>query len=151
MMEACDLVNYTHTSTWSGTSNAQTRFTKKYFNLRSRSLVKHAEECGILPFDSMFPSDHIPLCVDFNIVKLFGHPVIGTTKSALRDLQLDNPRLIDAYESTLCKQLENHNVELRVATLFAAADNLWNTISEAQFNQVDRNITRAMECAVNKC
>jgi hypothetical protein len=55
---------------------------------------------------------HIPLDVDvdFDMAFLFEYPAIGTEKAALRDLQLDNPRLIDAYESALCKQLDNHNI-----------------------------------------
>jgi hypothetical protein len=105
----------------------------------------------MLPFDSMFPSDPIPLYLHFNITTLFGHPSVGTEKAALRDLQLDNPHMIDAYKSALCKQLDSHNVEIRVATLFATAADIWNNNNEAQFNQVDRDITRAMECTVNKC
>jgi hypothetical protein len=63
----------------------------------------------------MFLSDHIPLYVDFDVATLFGHPSIGNEKAFLRDLQLNNPRLIDAYEAPLCQQFENHYVEYRVA------------------------------------
>jgi hypothetical protein len=150
MIEACDLVNV-HTLQHGEAPATHKQGSQQIdFNFISRSLVIHVEECGILPFDSMLPSDHIPLYVDFNIATIFGHPVMGTEKADLRDLQLDNPRLIDTYESTLCIQFENHNVELRVATLFATSADIENNSSEAQFNQVDRDITRAMECAVNK-
>jgi hypothetical protein len=117
MIEACDLVNINTLQHGEATATHTQGSQKIDFNFISRSLVIHVEECGILPFDSMFPSDHILLYVDFNIATLFGHPAIGTEKAAVRDLHLYNPHLIDAYEFTLCKQLENHNVELRVTTL----------------------------------
>jgi hypothetical protein len=115
----------------------------------SRSLVEYVKGCGIPPFDLMFSIDHIPLYVNFDISALFGHTASGTQKSALRDLKLDNPHLIDAYESALCKKLYNHNIELRVSKLFAAATDMWKNNNEFQFNQAERDITGAMEFAVN--
>jgi hypothetical protein len=75
--------------------------------------------CGILPFDSMFSSDHTPLYVDFDVATLFGNSEIGTYKAVLRYLQFDNPRLVDAYETAICQQFENHNVEYRITNLYA--------------------------------
>jgi hypothetical protein len=99
----------------------------------------------------MYASDHRPLYVNFNIATLCGHPEIGTEKAALRDLQLENTRLIDAYKSALCKKFEYHNVEFKFSQLFATASDMWNNNNEFQFNQVDLYITRAMQSAVNKC
>jgi hypothetical protein len=99
----------------------------------------------------MFLSDQRPLYVDFDVATLFGHPSIGTDKTALRDLQLNNPHLIDAYEFTLCKQFDNHNVEGRVTTLYETNTGEWNSNDEFNFNKIDRGITKEMECAVNKC
>jgi hypothetical protein len=81
-------------------------------------LIEHVKACDILSFDSIFASDQLPLYVDFNVIKLLGHAPFGTERAALRDLQVDNPRFINAYEEALCQQLENHNVELRVKLLF---------------------------------
>jgi hypothetical protein len=145
MMEACDLVNIHTLQHGEAPATHKQGSQQIYFYLLSRSFVIHVKECGILPFDSMFPSDHIPIYVDFNIATLFGHPAIGTEKGALSNLQLDNPCLIDAYKSALCKQLENHNVKLRVATLFASATNLWNNRKEARFNQVERSGMRSQQ------
>jgi hypothetical protein len=95
MMEACGLVNI-HTLQHGAAPATHKEGSQQIdVSLLSRSLVIHVEECGILPFDSVFPSDHRPLYVDFNIATLFGHPAIGTEKADVRDLQLDNPRLID--------------------------------------------------------
>jgi hypothetical protein len=97
MIEACDLVNIHRLQHGEAPATQKQGSQQIDFHFILCSLVIHVEECGILPFDSMFPSDHIPLYVDFNIATLFGHPVIGTEKEALRDLQLENPRLIEAY------------------------------------------------------
>jgi hypothetical protein len=114
------------------------------FMIIFRRLIEHVKACGILPFDSIFASNHIPLYVDFNIITLFGHPAFSTERAALRYLQLDNPRLIYAYEEALCQQLENHNIELRVKWLFQIIKSEWNNHAEGQFNKIDRDITRAM-------
>jgi hypothetical protein len=116
----------------------------------SHSLAEHVKGCGILPFDSMFTSDHIPLYVAFNVAILFGHPTIGTEKEVLRDLQLDNPCLIDAYEATMCQQLKNDNVENRVTLLYDNKSSEWGNSEEKRFNKIDRDIERAMICAINR-
>jgi hypothetical protein len=118
MLEACDLVNI-HTLQHGEDPPTHKQGSRQIdFMFISRRLVKHVEECGILPFDTLFASDHRPLYVDFNVSTLFGHPSFGIERAALRDLQLHNPRLIDAYEEALCQQLVNHNVEFRVTVLF---------------------------------
>jgi hypothetical protein len=66
------------------------------FMFISQQLVEHIDMCGIIPFNSIFESYHRPLFVYFNMFTLFGHPAFGTERDALRDLQLNNPRLVDA-------------------------------------------------------
>jgi hypothetical protein len=117
----------------------------------SRHLVEHIEACGIIPFNTLFASYHRPLYVDFNVFTLFGHPVFGTERAALRDLQPHNPRLSDAYEEAMCQQLINHNVELRVTVRFQLKEQQWTINSESLFNKTDIDIKRAMQCAANKC
>jgi hypothetical protein len=110
IIEACDLVNVHTLQHGEAPATYKQGSEKNDFMFVSRSLVIYVEDCGILPFDAMYAIDHRPLYVDLNIAFLFGHPEIGTEKVALRDLQLDNPRLIYAYKSALCKKIENHNV-----------------------------------------
>jgi hypothetical protein len=83
----------------------------------------------------MLSSDHRPLYFDFNVLTLFGHPVKGTEKTILRDLQLDNPQLIDGYEAALCQQFENHNVESRVTLLHEKENGTWRNSEELHFNK----------------
>jgi hypothetical protein len=85
MIEACDLVN-THTLQHGEASATHKKGSQQIdFNFLSRSLVIHVEDCGILPFDSMFPSDHIPLYVDFNIATLLT-PCDRNKKSSFKGL-----------------------------------------------------------------
>jgi hypothetical protein len=66
--------------------------------------------CGILDFNTLFSSNHLPLYIDIDILCLLGYPVYGTIRALERDLKLNYPRLIDAYQETLIQQLLNHNV-----------------------------------------
>jgi hypothetical protein len=126
MLEACDLVNI-HTVQHDEAPPTHTQGPGQIdFMFISRRLVEHIKACGILPFSSIFAIGHRPLYVDFNIETLFGYPAFGTEISAIRDLQLYNPRLVDAFEDSLCKQLENHNVESRVTMLFQIKEQGWN-------------------------
>jgi hypothetical protein len=61
MLEACDLVNI-HTLQQGEAPATQKQGWKQIdFMFILRSLVEHVKGCRILPIDSMFPSDHIPL------------------------------------------------------------------------------------------
>jgi hypothetical protein len=104
----------------------------------SQQLVEHIEACGILPLDSIFSSDHRPIFVNFNVFTIFDHPASGTERDALRDLQLNNPRLIDAYEEALCQKLVNHDIEFRVTLPFQIKELEWNNSVESLFNNIDR-------------
>jgi hypothetical protein len=93
----------------------------------------YVKGCGILPFDSMFSSDHRPLYVDFDVATLFGHPAVR-----------------DYYKSPFCKQFDNHNVEGRVTKNYEIDTGEWNNNDEFNLNKIDHDIKRGMECAVNK-
>jgi endonuclease/exonuclease/phosphatase (EEP) superfamily protein YafD len=82
MPEACDLVN-THTLQHGKAPPTHKQGSRQIdFMFASRRLVKQVDVCGILPFDSIFASDHRPLFVDFNVFTLFGHPAFSTEIAA---------------------------------------------------------------------
>jgi hypothetical protein len=118
MLEACDLVNINTLKSYEAPPMYKQGSRQIDFMFISRMLVEHVKACGILPFTSIFASDHRPLYIDFNNETLSGHPDFGTERSALRVLKLDAPRLVNTYEDALCKQLNNHNVESRVTLFF---------------------------------
>jgi hypothetical protein len=75
MLEACDLLNI-HTLQHGEAPPTHKQESRQIDGMFiSRCLVEHVEACGILPFDTLFSSDHIPLYVDFNVYTLFGYPV----------------------------------------------------------------------------
>jgi hypothetical protein len=61
--------------------------------------------CGIFDFNTLFSSNHRPLYIGIDILRLLGYPVYGTIRALERDLKLNNPHLIDAYQETQIHQL----------------------------------------------
>jgi hypothetical protein len=94
MLEACNLVNINTIQHGEAPATHKEGSHHIDFMFISGSLVRNVKGCRILPFDSIFSSNHMPLYVDFDVTTIFGHPSIGTEKEALHNLQLDNPRLI---------------------------------------------------------
>jgi exonuclease III len=78
MLKACDLVNIHTLQHGEATPTHKQGSRKIDFMLISRRLVEHVEACGILTINTLFTSDHMPLYVDFNVTKSFGHPYFGT-------------------------------------------------------------------------
>jgi hypothetical protein len=74
--------------------------------------------CGILDFNTLFLSDHSPLYIYIDILRLLGYPVYGTIRALERDLKLDDPHLVNAYQATLIQQLINHNSGPRVDAFY---------------------------------
>jgi hypothetical protein len=143
MLEACNLMNI-HTLQHGEAPPTHKQGSQLIdFMFISRRLVPHVNACGILlVFDAIFVSDHRPLYVNFELETLFGHPSFGTERAALRDLQLDNPRLFNAYEDALCRELEKHNVEFKVIALFHISEETWSNQSQGELNKIDRDIER---------
>jgi hypothetical protein len=71
MIEACDLVNIYTLQHGEAPSTHKQGLQQIDVMFISHSLVEHVKGCGILKFDSMFLSDHIPIYVDFDISTLF--------------------------------------------------------------------------------
>jgi hypothetical protein len=61
--------------------------------------------CGILDFNTLFWSDHNTLYIAIDIIRILRYPVSGTIQAMEHDLKLNDPHLIDAYQSTLFQQL----------------------------------------------
>jgi predicted SprT family Zn-dependent metalloprotease len=107
--------------------------------------------CGILDFRSLFYSEHRPLLLDIDILLLLGYPLQGTVKFIERDLKLNDPRLVEVYQSSLFQQLVNHSFAARVDALYLVNASDWLIYHDNKFNQIDREIERAMKYAANAC
>jgi hypothetical protein len=107
--------------------------------------------CGILDFNSLFYSDHHPLFLDIYILRLLGYPVQGTVKFIEHDLKLNDPRIVRVYQSSLFQKLLNQNIAARVDALYLVNASAWLNYHENNFNQIDRDVERAMNCEANAC
>jgi hypothetical protein len=73
----------------------------------------------------------------------------GTIRALERDLKLNNPHIIGAFQATLIQQLLSHNVGPRVDALYAVDPSIWATYHESRFNSIDRDVECFMHCTAN--
>jgi hypothetical protein len=106
---------------------------------------------GILDFNALLSSYHRDLFIGIDILRLLDFPVQGTQKALKRELQLHDPRLVEVYQSSLFKQLANHNVASRIDSLIVIEITAWLPSHEETFNKIDRDVERAMKCTANSC
>jgi hypothetical protein len=81
-------------------------------------------------------SDHRPLFLDIDILRLLGYPVQGTVEFLDRDLKLNDPRLVKVYQSYLFQQLLNHNVAARLDSSYLVNASAWLISHDNKFNQI---------------
>jgi hypothetical protein len=151
MVDACDLVNvhkHKHVNTPPIQASGSTQID---FIFMSSAAAEFIFRCGILDVNTLFWSDHRPLYIDIDVLRLLSYPVHGTILAMERDLKLNEPRIIDTYQSTLIQQLHNHNVGPRVDFLYIADPSAWAPHRESRFNAIDNDVERAMHCAANNC
>jgi hypothetical protein len=151
LVESCNLVNI-HKLKHDNVPATHNDGSKQInFIYLSYAVAEFVFRCGILDFNSLFYSDHHPLFLDVDIIRLLGHPVQGTVEFLERYLKLNYPRLVKAYQSSLFQQLLNHNVAARVDALYLVNASAWLISHENKFNQMDRDVERAMKCAATAC
>jgi hypothetical protein len=87
------------------------------FGYLSLAATEFLFRCGVLDFNFLFYRDHRPLFLEIDILRVLGYPVQCTIKFLERELKLNDPRLVEIYQSSLYQQLLNHNVAARFETL----------------------------------
>jgi hypothetical protein len=151
MVDACDLVsihNHKHVHTPPTQTSGSTQID---FIFMSSAAAEFIFRCDILDFKTLFSSNHCPLYKKNDILRLLHYPVYGTIRALERDLKLNNPRLIDAYQATLIQQLINHNAGPRVDALYIVDPSSWASHHESRFNAIYHDVQRAMYCAAKNC
>ncbi len=112
----------------------------------SRDLLPSLRASGVLPLYSIFLGDHCPCYIDLDGHTLFSgktHPIAPRIQ---RGIQLQDPRKISAYNSTLHKQLDFHAVFKKLDMLSdAAKDNLWTPYLTSLYTKLDVTITESMK------
>jgi hypothetical protein len=94
-------------------------------------------------FQFPFFSDNCPSFLDIDILHL-GYPVQGIVKSLERDLKLNEPSIVEVYQSSLFQQLINHNIAARIDALYIVDITYWLPRYEPKFNQIDRDVERRL-------
>jgi hypothetical protein len=151
MVEACDVVNIQKHKDVNTLTTQTSRSTQIYFIFMFSAAAELIFCCGLLDSNTLFWSDHCPLYIDIDILGPLGYPVHGTIRAMERDLKLNDPHLIDAYQATLIQQLVNHKVGQIVDALYIVDPAAWAPHHESCFNAIDRDVERAMHCAANNC
>jgi len=65
--------------------------------LISTSLLEAVQRSGILPYHTVFISDHRGCYVDFDAAALFGSPTAALAPEIYRGLRLQDPRIVQKY------------------------------------------------------
>jgi hypothetical protein len=114
LAESCNLVKIHKLKHDNVPATHNTRSEQIDFIYISQAAAEFAFRCGILDFNSLFYSDHRPLFLNIDNLRLLEYPVQGTVKFLEPDIRLNDPRLVEIYESSIFQQLLNHNVAARV-------------------------------------
>jgi len=118
----------------------------------SSSLVPAVLRTGIMPYDSVFISDHRPTYVDFESSLLFQDDTNTIGASTRRGLQLQDPRLVEKYYESLRRQLEYHKLPDKILQLYQDAQEspVDHTIA-IRYEKIDKLLTESMLVAERKC
>jgi hypothetical protein len=90
--------------------------------------------------------------MDLDAESYFGHETDDMPAKQLRQLQLDDPRIVDEYRQQLHRLFTGHNVYRRVNTIVERSKSGdWSIEDEGEYEKISRNITRSMLSAAKKC
>jgi hypothetical protein len=85
--------------------------------LVSASILPAVQRSGILPYNSIFYSNHWSCYLDIDSTLLFEDPTFDMQPRCRRQLQLHDPLIVQTYNETLQKQLHTgHNGAMRRTT-----------------------------------
>jgi hypothetical protein len=89
--------------------------------------------------------DHRPYYLDFDAPLLFSDPAYQIEPVIVRKLRLQDPRVVNAYNTKLHELLSNHNVFSRLDALQKqVAQETWTTESQVEYEHLDKTITESM-------
>jgi hypothetical protein len=119
--------------------------------LVSLSIAHTIQKSGILPYHSIFQSDHRPCYIDIDANALFSESTIPIVSPCLRQLQLLDPRKVSKYKESVHKQLEYHNIIDKYRALKDTAESAdWADHDTGDYEKVDKLNSESMiyaECS----
>ena len=135
-----DAVNHLHGSHEIPTYSRGTKRLDYIF--LSHDLLPAISQSGILPFDSIIPSDHRPIFVDLDTRKCFGGEISPLMCPPSRRLLSKHKTSREDYVEDLFHSMERHNIFKRMEKLCKVKKSTTksNDLAEA----IDRDMTRLM-------
>jgi hypothetical protein len=119
-----------------------------YYSMVSKGLIPHITSIGMLSQDAVFASDHRSLFMDLDAVSYYGHEPDAMPAKQLRQLQLDDPRIVDEYIQQLHWLLTGHNMYRRVNVITERSKTGdWSIEDESGYEKIEsRHHTINAEC-----
>jgi hypothetical protein len=101
--------------------------------------------------ESILKSDHRAICIDLDILLLFGAAPERLERPQFRNFKLDDPRIPESYRRLLHKQFKCHNIYEGVKNISERdkADN-WSHEDELAYRILDHDITVEIMRAAEK-
>ncbi len=100
---------------------------------------------------SLLRGDHRPYYIDLEASILFSNQAHKIEPASVRQLHLQDHRIVKKYQQTLHKLLESHYVLHRLENLQQQIVNQqWTSDSQAEYEVLDNTITESMLTAENK-
>ena len=107
--------------------------------------------CGMLDFDEGIPSDHRPLWLDIPLETLFDNRQSSNPISNPRRLNLQDPRSVQKYTTTLQKHMRKHKIKEKVCALRNSVTVPMSQDNIAQFEKLDKIRLEGIKHAEKKC
>jgi hypothetical protein len=107
------------------------------FVLTTAGIAPFIQAIGLLDFDVVFRTAHRKFFIDIDMDGLFG--------SATETVPEQDPRVATEYRKVLHQQVIHHSVFRRIkeqSELSKSGE--WNIAQESKYEELDRDITRAM-------
>jgi hypothetical protein len=115
-------------------------------------LLEHVIGIGMLNFDAVFDSDHRTFFLDIDFESVVCTELDNMAAPQLRQLQLDDPRIVEGYGKSVHKLFTNHNIYKRVQSITARGNKEdWTTEDENLYEAIDRDIAMSMLSAAKQC
>lgn len=113
--------------------------------LVSHHLLPAIVHTGIMPYDSVFISDHRPCYVDLDASIPFKDSTSTIEVASRRGLQLQDPRIVNLYYEHLTKQLAYHKLPGKIELLLQHAQSQpEDPTIPTRYEKIDKLITKSM-------
>jgi hypothetical protein len=100
---------------------------------------------GILPYQSLFYSDHRSCYLDIDAKLLFQEDMHALQPPCQRGLQLTDPRIVSKYNDNFRDQVSYHKIAEKYRNLLELAElNTWSVDLEEDYEKIDQINTESM-------